>query len=182
MQKTEQVVGTWIDGKPLYEITITGTAPNVTSDGTASNGLLATLIGIDTAMVDKSFAETNVNNWSLPYINNAGRQLKTLVTHQTSSGVRTGTADIVVTSTGTAYNGSSLVAIVRYTKTTDTATRGGNVEQTRSANLTMNTGSLVGSGEKSNLLLEELEEKELEEKQEVVEEKKEEANSGEEMR
>ena len=54
--------------------------------------------------------------------------------------------NISVRSTGD-FSGRDAVVIMEYTKSTDTATRGG--EQLRS----MNTGALVGSGEKSNLLL-----------------------------
>ena len=31
---TEQRIGTWIDGKPLYQITIQDTMPTITTDGT----------------------------------------------------------------------------------------------------------------------------------------------------
>lgn len=74
--------------------------------------------------------------------------------------------NISVRSTGD-FSGRDAVVVMEYTKTTDTAT------QTRSTNLatlqTMNTGSLVGSGEKSNLLLDELESGDKEEEKDEEE-------------
>ena len=37
---TEQVIGTWIDGKPLYQITIQDTMPTVTTDGTRATKIV----------------------------------------------------------------------------------------------------------------------------------------------
>lgn len=140
---TEQVIGTWIDGKPLYEVVIQDTMPNVTTAGTEVSKVVTWGTNVEYAFcVCAWYATSNGNKNPLPYFTTQGYRAVVIIGSQGNNN------KIVLTSSSTGQNGLLTTIIVRYTKTTDTAT------QTRSANLTMNTGSLVGSGEKSNLLLE----------------------------
>lgn len=122
---TEKRVGTWYNGKPLYEKTIETTQiPQVSTDGTqATTSISIDSQNVDFAFIVNSFALSSSDSvpssvQTLPYISNAGYQLKTFIG-------RTGTApnqypNISVVSTGTAYNSYyKIYVVVRYTKSTD---------------------------------------------------------------
>lgn len=113
----EKVVGTWIDGKPLYQKTIIGTMPNVTTDGTyVSTNIAHNIANIDLAFIKEAFV-LDFADWPitsnlvrrLPYTTNAGYQLKVSIGRniiQYASGLKT-------------YNGSTVYTTIQYTKTTD---------------------------------------------------------------
>ena len=114
---TEKVVGTWINGKPLYQITIEGTMPNVTTDGTyVSNNVMHNIPNIDLPFIVESFI-LDYSDWPttstlvrrLPYTLNSGNQLK----------VSIGKSIIQYASAIKAYNGSKVYTTIQYTKTTD---------------------------------------------------------------
>ena len=117
---TERVVGTWIDGKPLYEITIEINAPQVSSDGTEKsvNGVISS--NVDFAFIVGAYAKYNVSPyytvWTMPYYNNSMRYIKSFTQ------IQDGTTRIwQIASNGTAYNSCICYLIIRYTKTTDSA-------------------------------------------------------------
>lgn len=114
---TEKVVGTWINGKPLYQITIEGVMPNVTTDGTyVSTNVQHNIPNIDMPFIVESFV-LDYSDWPatstlvrrLPYTTNAGYQLKASI----------GRALIQYASAIKAYNGSKVYTTIQYTKTTD---------------------------------------------------------------
>ena len=114
---TEKVVGTWINGKTLYQITIEGTMPNVTTDGTyVSNNVAHNIPNIDLPFIVESFV-LDYSDWPttstlvrrLPYTLNSGNQLK----------VSVGRSIIQYASAIKAYNGSKVYTTIQYTKTTD---------------------------------------------------------------
>lgn len=122
---TEKRVGTWYNGKPLYEKTIETTQiPQVSTDGTqATTSISIDSQNVDFAFIVNSFALSSSDSvptsvQTLPYISNAGYQLKTMIG-------RTGSApnqypNISVVSTGTAYNSYyKIYIVVRFTKSTD---------------------------------------------------------------
>ena len=113
----EQVIGTWIDGKPLYQRVIVGTLPNCTTEGTvvASNvnhGITnVDLIFIASAFV-KDYADwptTSSMTRILPYTLNSGSQMK----------VSIGRTQIQYANGAKTMNGSSVYSVAQYTKTTD---------------------------------------------------------------
>ena len=100
---TEQRIGTWINGKPLYEKTFTLTSiPKVTTDGTAVDTKTNIGTNTDFAFIKIAFAisanDSLPNYQTLPYISNSGRQLKTQVTNNS------GNLAVDIVSNGTAYN------------------------------------------------------------------------------
>ena len=114
----EKVIGTWIDGKPLYQKVIVGTLPNCTTEGTvvASNvnhGIAnVDLIFITSAFV-KDYADwpaTSSMTRILPYTLNSGSQMK----------VSIGRTQIQYANGAKTMNGSSVYSVAQYTKTTDT--------------------------------------------------------------
>lgn len=156
----EHIVGTWIDGKPLYEITQSKTVPTVTTDGTAVSNNIDIGYNLETIFIQNAFIEYSGGGsvWPCPYYNNSMRVIKAQIT-ENSSGLRR----VQITSDGTAYNNSTLFVTVRYTKTTDTATRG-IVEQTR--------GLTKGGIDEDNMITPVEESKEEEKKDEEPIEKK----------
>ena len=113
----EKVVGTWIDGRPLYQKIIVGTLPNCTTEGTvvASNvnhGITnVDLIFIASAFV-KDYADwptTSSMTRILPYTLNSGSQMK----------VSIGRTQIQYANGAKTMNGSSVYSVAQYTKTTD---------------------------------------------------------------
>lgn len=136
---TEQRIGTWINGKPLYRLVMEVDNPTVTTDGTIARKRYS----ISDYNMDYSFVMLAYNNGSveragLPYITGAGYRM----------GCSVSTTEFILYSNATGFNNQKTIAIICYTKTTDTATRGG--EQLRSTN----TGSLVGMGDRAEVTLE----------------------------
>lgn len=122
---TEKRVGTWINGKPLYEVTMVVNNPTVQTDGT----IVRARYNISSYSIDYSFVRLAINNdgstgerASLPYITNAGYRI----------GCSISSTELIVYSTATGFNGLKSVITFCYTKTTDTATRSLNTSQLRS--------------------------------------------------
>lgn len=116
---TEQVIGTWIDGKPIYRQVITTAMPQVNSDGTYPTNI-SLLITSDVDEVTFEFFKLimTVNDikqsYSLPYISNSGRVAKAFLENSSQYGFK-----IVTATNGTAFSGATVVATIEYTKTTD---------------------------------------------------------------
>lgn len=155
---TEQKVGTWIDGKPIYEITYQLTCPT-TSSGEVTQDI--TNLNLETL--------TDICGTS-KYINNDGvtkyyRPFENTYAYNSQLGNYSG-AWIKDNTLFFRYSGFTAILsltayiTIRYTKTT-----------TRSLNLTKseNTGSLVGLGDKAEVTDETLEKVKLDETTEVKE-------------
>lgn len=105
----EQVMGIWIDGKPLYRKVVSAKAPNVVTQGTAVTSETIIADNIENAFVEGGYLLFNGANWTLPaqadqdytmaYIN-ADKKLS-------------------IRSTLPVFNGCDAYVIVKYTKTTD---------------------------------------------------------------
>lgn len=111
----EQKIGTWIDGKPLYQKTITITVPTVNANGTSNFN--AVLIGsnIETIFLAEGFFKdsTNGNVFPLFYTDGAFQYgIRTYI------GVKENAA-LQVSNSNTSYNGFLGYVTVKYTKTTD---------------------------------------------------------------
>jgi len=96
----EQVIGTWIDGKPLYRKVVTGTTKNVVS------GEIDTKIGITNVDTVISYS-ANVDGWIITYltrlINLSGTLRLDIMNQESDSG----------------FSVKPFKCIVEYTKTTD---------------------------------------------------------------
>ena len=129
---TEQVIGTWIDGKPLYRKVITGQTPTVSSDGTEANTAIIISNG-ETSNTDHyaivngwvRYANSPYSMWTMPYYNNSMRVIKSLMNISNN-----GNLNLQISSNGTVYNYCTFTCIVEYTKTTDNATRSLNLTRT----------------------------------------------------
>lgn len=119
---SEQVVGTWINGKPLYEKVITGTTPNVTTDGTSSSlaiDIIPDTTKVDFAFIVSSFADqgSTGSTWTMPYYSDSMRYIKSSIYYNPNTSSRT--KRLQITSNGTAYNNCTYYCVVRYTKASD---------------------------------------------------------------
>lgn len=109
---TEHIVGTWTDGKPLYEKTIVDTMPTVITDGTfVDKNIDVTALDIDKAikidmMIDQGNAQV-----PLFYANNSNRHSKVFYNNEFGT--------IYLTSNNTVHSAKPIWITIQYTKTTD---------------------------------------------------------------
>lgn len=116
----EQVVGTWIDGKPLYRKVVLVTFPKVNTDGTfPESPKLEFAENVDFArIIDGSILVTYeqgaYQSFPLPVITNSGRIAKIQISVTVDR-----KAHLVITTNAVAFSKSTGYAVVEYTKTTD---------------------------------------------------------------
>lgn len=135
---TEQIVGTWIDGKPVYEITIIDNALNVSSGYATFDTTVANVENVCSA--ECYVGSPSTAGWRQGYLNSnyySGLQCS----------VNQDNVLVISIYAKEALTTIKAKVIVRYTKTTDTATLN---SISPSASL-MNTGSLVGMGDRTEL-------------------------------
>ena len=107
---TEQRIGTWIDGKPLYRKVFRTTFPTVSTNGTyVANKEVLFADNVDFSFLVTIFIENGNQRQNLPYINNSGYVSKGFV----QSGL------LMLTGNSTGHSGMRTTAIILYTKTTD---------------------------------------------------------------
>lgn len=111
---TEKKVGTWIDGKPLYRKTLTGTLNAIPTAGTS----VTTDFNVDVALVEGLFVkgawistENRTRAFSLPFISNLG--YSTVVFPASNNSI------IRVRSNDTSFSNGWAIITVLYTKTSD---------------------------------------------------------------
>jgi hypothetical protein len=159
---SEHIIGTWINGKPLYEQTISTEAPEVSTDGNDVNKQIYISNTIDFSFISSQIAYKTQQSFPLPYIVVATPpQRMTCRTDKIS-----GTTKITILSNGTGFNGTTVVATIRYTKSTDTATRSIG-EQTRGIELTK--GEAIEEDDNMITPVEKEEEPIDEKKEEIIE-------------
>jgi hypothetical protein len=113
---TEQVFGTWIDGKPLYEKVLESTMPTVATDGTFVNqhiDISDTDIDYPVSFRANLVLEQSGQFYFLPYSNNSGRIAKAFVTSNNNY------KRITLTTDGIVFSEKPVKIILQYTKTTD---------------------------------------------------------------
>lgn len=102
----EQVVGRWIDGKPIYQKTFTGT----TSATTSSDSVAGTIINLDTLVNSNGTiflaGAWGVNQHSLPYDNVIEYYIDT-------------SNQIIIHKQNEIANTKQYMVTIQYTKTTD---------------------------------------------------------------
>lgn len=113
---TEQVVGKWTDGRPLYQIVFTGTVQSTT--GVQTLGTIANLneiISMQVLVAWGTVAPTKLYNVEIMPrdITNISQGDFARLRPYTENG------NINLSMTDTSYGGKKIMAIVKYTKTTD---------------------------------------------------------------
>lgn len=116
----EQVVGEWIDGRPLYRKVVAVSVPTVTTDGTyPSNAVFTVANNLNTLrLVDGwiilAYQDGSSQIYKTPYMNNAGYVVKMF------SAIRTNKEGAIsVSCNAKLFSQLSGFAIIEYTKTTD---------------------------------------------------------------
>lgn len=109
----EQVIGSWIDGKPLYQKTIESTLPATTKDGT----VVTIVINIPDTNIEKcicinGFFESDTGICTTPFITNAGYFTKLYLSGANKDGV-------TIINGYKAFNNLPIYITLQYTKTTD---------------------------------------------------------------
>lgn len=113
---TERLVGTWIDGKPLYEIVMEDTTPTVSSNGTVTTKV-EDIPNSDFAFIVAAFVIYNASPysvWTMPYYNNSMYFVKCSTGYSSAHNCY----QYSVISNGTVYNNCNVKLIIRYTKAT----------------------------------------------------------------
>lgn len=116
---TEQRVGTWIDGKPLYRKVYQCTAPVVSSNGTWASAEYDLDTNFDYGFVQTAIITDTANQYlTTPFITNGGFILKAYIG---VVGYGDNTHRLSIVSNYTGANNRTVYAVVCYTKTTDSA-------------------------------------------------------------
>lgn len=114
---TEQVVGTWIDGKPLYEKTYYETAPTTSGSSFVGKNIDVSALNIDKGFIHNAVSYTPVtggtNMENLPLIETGGKLMKCYLDITTEHNI------IAITSNTSIRSGCDIYITIRYTKTTD---------------------------------------------------------------
>lgn len=107
---TEQKIGTWVDGKPLYQVVKYANAPNVITAGTfVASTTNHNIANVDTIFISTAYDQTATEHINLPYMTNAGYNIKATVSRTA----------IAISSNATNFNGHTYLFVLKYTKTTD---------------------------------------------------------------
>lgn len=106
----EQIVGKWINGKPLYRKVIKTTMAETLSNGTYVNKDVGTGFNIDFGYVAKAILISGTQHMLLPYINNAGYSTKCFIDKNGSH--------LILANGNSGFNNCETYAIIEYTKAT----------------------------------------------------------------
>lgn len=109
----EKVIGTWIDGKPLYQKTVScGALPNASSKEVSHN-----ITNLNKIVSANGFCDNGSTFMPLPYIHdqNVGNQV----------GIICNTTKVILLSRGTNMGDYNGYVTLQYTKTTDSAVASG---------------------------------------------------------
>ena len=106
---TEQRIGTWIDGKPLYRKVVSMTVPTTSTNGTAVDGETTIGSNIDVSFVEFGYIILNQNKWTLP---------ASLDEYYTTTFTNAGNT-LKIRNALTVFSGKTAYISILYTKTTD---------------------------------------------------------------
>ena len=101
------------DGKPLYQRTVTGVAPNTSKNGTDTTGTIGNVIdNIDSIIsLNGVIKYSSGNVLTLPWTTNAGYMIKL--------GFSDTDSKVMIVNGASSYNGAPVITTIQYTKTTD---------------------------------------------------------------
>lgn len=108
---TEQVIGTWIDGKPLYEKTFQDVLPIIINGTNSSKSIDVSSLNISKVINNNAMVITSGGNYDLPYSYNDGYGGKCYYNLNNNS--------ITVIANSGNMSESQFFVTIQYTKTTD---------------------------------------------------------------
>ena len=107
----EHIIGTWIDGKPLYRIVIQDTMPETETDGSKVEKHINIANNISERFIEFAYITDNsYNNVPMPYITLLGYHAKCYIS---------GSKKLILINACKTYNNRPCTVSVLYTKTTD---------------------------------------------------------------
>ena len=113
----EQIVGTWIDGKPIYQKTITGTTNNSNDPLYLATGIsIDKVINIEGAVCQAGDTYVFNNFWANAISSNTVLGFKIAVANNLHSTIPN---NLIITASHSNYQGCPFYITVKYTKTTD---------------------------------------------------------------
>ena len=124
---TEQVVGVWTNGKPLYRKLVTGVVPTTSASGTDVTGAILVANNIDEMIIEWGYVRANntttdMRKRQLPFITTSGYRVSLTSKCDSSGGASTKVSPfdyIAVSNNYAGYSGREIMVSVLYTKTTD---------------------------------------------------------------
>lgn len=120
----EKVIGTWVDGKPLYQKVISTTLPEVTTDGQNNSKLVSIGASIDVGFIAAAFFKTINNNYNpIVFVSSAMNRMVNAVVYPNDGIAYQNALNMNCNSIG--YSEEPVCFIVRYTKTTDSPVASG---------------------------------------------------------
>ena len=108
----EQVIGSWIDGKPLYQKTIVSTIPETEADGATVLNTITTISDGDYILLKESYYKQGSLQGTLPTIDTANNIVSICLVYSTNQ-------DIIISNSIQRYSNRTIYIVVEYTKTTD---------------------------------------------------------------
>ena len=114
----EQVVGEWIDGKPIFEKTFSITLPNCVTAGSPvwDTDSISLDFTIDVLISRNGYFKVGNNVMSIPYVHQQEDKSITMVDARAS--IQNGTQTISYYNSNTGWNGAMGRITIQYTKTT----------------------------------------------------------------
>ena len=114
----EQIVGTWIDGKPIYQKTITGTTNSSSDPLYLATGIISIdkVINIEAAVCQAGDTYVFNNFWTNAVSSNTVLGFKVAATKNSHPTIPN---NLIITASHSNYQGCPFYITIQYTKTTD---------------------------------------------------------------
>lgn len=121
---TEHIVGTWIDGKPLYQKTFISTAPTCSTNGTEATSFIS--IGATISKIVNIFGTTQFSEGAVASLDFVGAKTTDsniprirVVAYDNSASTSSNRNKVAIGNNWTSFNGNAVLVTLQYTKTTD---------------------------------------------------------------
>ena len=126
---TEKIIGTWIDGKPLYQKVLTGTVPTCSTNATGVTSLVSVGATVDSYIKVSCMSKSATSN---SYMDSAtyfpdypiGTENKyvglRLFAYPNNASTTANKNKVAIVNSSTANNNATYALVIQYTKTTDT--------------------------------------------------------------
>ena len=109
---TEQVIGKWINGKPLYRKVIETTNPVISTDGTTQSRTVAVDPNIEFVYIESAIMISSTNTYTTPTMTMSGTRVWRVDGDIANKGFQ-------IFTNNTSWSELPVKVVSRYTKTTD---------------------------------------------------------------
>lgn len=108
----EQVVGSWVDGRPLYQKTIISTIPETKEDGVIVSSTITTINDSDYILLKETYYKQDSLQGILPSLDIKDNNILYCIVYSNNQ-------NIIVFNSIQRYSNRTIYVVVQYTKTTD---------------------------------------------------------------